>query len=250
MDRVICVAVNIFNRSFGKPKEQANSKALATLDKVNSNTLDMLEKKEEVLVKKAEDEYWRIKKFVKANNDKAAIRALDKKNKYEQQIEHLRNFQMRILDQMIMLKAAIATTDTFDALRTGAAAMKAMQKATNIDDVDKTMDEINEQTENMKQIQGALSAPLGAFADFDEDELEAELEELEVAELESQLLDPLAAPPVHPVQAPANRPATRPAPQKATAEDDELVARQAGNTPFFPLRTFLAKLLHWILVQL
>ena len=38
----------------------------------------------------------------------------------------------------------------------------------NIDDVDKTMDEINEQTENMKQIQEALSNPIGASADFDE----------------------------------------------------------------------------------
>lgn len=38
----------------------------------------------------------------------------------------------------------------------------------NIDDVDKTMDEINEQTENMKQIQEALSAPIGAAADIDE----------------------------------------------------------------------------------
>lgn len=30
------------------------------------------------------------------------------------------------------------------------------------------MDEINEQTENMKQIQEALSTPLGSAADFDE----------------------------------------------------------------------------------
>lgn len=30
------------------------------------------------------------------------------------------------------------------------------------------MDEINEQTENMKQIQEALSNPIGASADFDE----------------------------------------------------------------------------------
>ncbi|MBO8584199.1 Snf7 family protein, partial [Staphylococcus aureus] len=90
-------------------------------------------------------------------------------------------------------------------------AMKAMQKATNIDDVDKTMDEINEQTENMKQIQDALSAPIGAAADFDEDELEAELEELEGAELEEQLLQPattLPAPLVQPV--PADRQRTRP----------------------------------------
>jgi charged multivesicular body protein 4A/B len=32
--------------------------------------------------------------------------------------------------QMIMLEAAKATTETVDALRTGAAAMKAVQKAT------------------------------------------------------------------------------------------------------------------------
>ncbi|CAN6906396.1 unnamed protein product, partial [Brassica oleracea] len=69
---------------------------------------------------------------------------------------------------MIMLEGAKATTETVDALRTGGATMKAMQKATNIDDVDKTMDEINEQTDNMKQIQDALSAPFGSAADFDE----------------------------------------------------------------------------------
>jgi len=42
--------------------------------------------------------------------------------------------------------------------------------------------------------------------------------------LESQLLEPVAAPPVH---VPANKQPTRPAPQKATAEDDELAALQA-----------------------
>lgn len=59
-----------------------------------------------------------------------------------------------------------------------------------------------------------------------QDELEAELEELEGAELESQLLEPVAAPPSHPVHVPTKQPA-RPAPQKATAEDDELAALQA-----------------------
>uniref|UniRef100_A0A0E0B0G8 Uncharacterized protein n=1 Tax=Oryza glumipatula TaxID=40148 RepID=A0A0E0B0G8_9ORYZ len=192
-----------------------------------SLTLDMLEKKEKVLEKKAAAELERAKEFSKAKNKRAAIQSLKRKKLYEQQIEQLGNFQLRIHDQMIMLEAAKATTETVDALRTGAAAMKAMQKATNIDDVDKTMDEINEQTENMKQIQDALSAPLGASADFDEDELEAELEELEGAELESQLLEPVAAPPVHPVQVPGTRIPTRPAPQKASAEEDELAALQA-----------------------
>ncbi|XP_048618715.1 vacuolar protein sorting-associated protein 32 homolog 1-like [Brassica napus] len=110
------------------------------------------------------------------------------------------------------------------------------------------MDEINEQTDNMRQIQDALSAPFGS--DFDEvnfpfiptityfyqifstlsvweklqDELEAELEELESAELEEELLEP-----VRPVQnLPEGKQPARPATQKKqTAYEDELAALQA-----------------------
>ncbi|KAL8119998.1 hypothetical protein AgCh_017216 [Apium graveolens] len=58
-------------------------------------------------------------------------------------------------------------------------------------------DETREQTENMKQIQEALATPIGATADFDEDELEAELKELESAELEEESLQPVGkAPPI------------------------------------------------------
>ncbi|KMZ66921.1 hypothetical protein ZOSMA_281G00020 [Zostera marina] len=185
-------------------------------------TLEMLEKKEHVLVKKAGVEVERAKEFTRAKNKRAAIQCLKRKRLYEQQVEQLGNFQLRIHDQMIMLEGAKATTETVDALRTGAAAMKAMQKATNIDDVDKTMDDINEQTENMKQIQEALSTPIGAASDFDEDELEAELEELEGAELEEQLLEPPIVVPRPSVPQP-----TRPTPQKNTAEEDEFAALQA-----------------------
>ncbi|KAM7274904.1 hypothetical protein ACFE04_016770 [Oxalis oulophora] len=213
----------MFNRIFGKPKQETN--ALATLDKLNE-TLDMLEKKEKVLLKKVSAEVERAKEFAKSRNKRAAIQCLKRKRLYEQQIEQLGNFQLRIHDQMIMLEGAKATTETVDALRTGAATMKAMQKATNIDDVDKTMDEINEQTENMKMIQEALSTPLGAAADFDEDELEAELEELEGAELEEQLLQPATQAPAAPVHATPSRPQAQPA-RNRTKEDDELAALQA-----------------------
>uniref|UniRef100_A0A6N2N528 Uncharacterized protein n=1 Tax=Salix viminalis TaxID=40686 RepID=A0A6N2N528_SALVM len=240
----------MFNRLFGKPKQETN--ALATLDKLNE-TLEMLEKKEKVLAKKAAAEVEKAKEFTRGKNKRAAIQCLKRKRLYEQQIEQLGNFQLRIHDQMILLEGAKATTETVDALRTGASAMKAMQKATyvpiisvkcisgifthgvlivfggnvftlvvtvpklNIDDVDKTMDEINEQTENMKQIQEALSTPIGSAADFDEDELEAELEELEGAELEEQLLQPATTAPAAAVHVPAGR---KPIPQKRTAEEE------------------------------
>ncbi|KAJ7973744.1 vacuolar protein sorting-associated protein 32-like 2 [Quillaja saponaria] len=213
----------MFTRIFGKTKQETN--ALMTLDKLNE-TLEMLEKKEKVLVRKASVEVEKAKDYTKAKNKRAAIQCLKRKRLYEQQIEQLGNFQLRIHDQMIMLEGAKATTETVDALRTGAKAMKDMQKATNIDDVDKTMDEINEQTENMKTIQEALSNPF-SMTDFDEDELEAELEELEGAELEEQLLQPATTAPAAPVQVPAGRQPARPAPQKHTAEEDELAALQA-----------------------
>ncbi|KAI3812510.1 hypothetical protein L1987_17220 [Smallanthus sonchifolius] len=142
----------MFARLFGKPKEDAN--AVTTLEKL-SETLDMLEKKENVLLKKAAAEVERAKEFTRAKNKKSqqytasAIQCLKRKKLYEQQVEQLGNFQLRIHDQMIMLEGAKATTETVDALRTGAQTMKAMHKAMNIDDVDKTMDEINEQSENL-----------------------------------------------------------------------------------------------------
>ncbi|XVF88671.1 hypothetical protein PTKIN_Ptkin19aG0069200 [Pterospermum kingtungense] len=214
----------MFNRLLGKPKQEIN--VPLTLEKL-TETLEMLEKKENVLLKKAAAEVEKAKEFAKNRDKRAAINCLKRKRLFEQQIEHLANYQLRIHDSMIQLEGAKATTETVDALRTGAAAMKAMQKATNIDDVDKTMDEINEQTENMRQIQEALATPIGAAADFDEDELEAELEELEGAELEEQLLQPATTAPAVPVQVPAGRQPARPVPQKHTAEEDELAALQA-----------------------
>lgn len=60
-----------------------------------------------------------------------------------------------------------------------------------------------------------------------QDELEAELEELEGAELEEQLLQPATTAPAAPVHVPAGRLPARPIPRKNTAEEDELAALQA-----------------------
>ncbi|KAF8047804.1 hypothetical protein N665_2822s0002 [Sinapis alba] len=204
----------MFTRLFSKLK-QKKTKTLQTLEKLNE-TLGILEKKETLLLKRVAEEVERAKDFTRAKNKRAAMLCLKRKRVYEQQVEQLGNYQLRIHDQMIMLEGAKATAETVEALRRGASAMKAMQKAKNIniEDVDKTMNEINEQTDNMRQIHDALSAPFGS--DFDEDELEAELEELESAEVEQE--------PVRPVQNLLARPATQ---KKQTAYEDELAALQA-----------------------
>ncbi|PNX84242.1 vacuolar sorting-associated protein 32-like, partial [Trifolium pratense] len=62
-------------------------------------TLEMLEKKEKVLLKKASAEVEKAKEFTRAKNKRAAIQCLKRKRLYEQQVEQLGNFQLRIHDQ-------------------------------------------------------------------------------------------------------------------------------------------------------
>ena len=45
-----------------------------------------------------------------------------------------------------------------------------------IDDVDRVLDEINDQADQMRQIQDAMGQPIGMAADYDEDDLLGELE--------------------------------------------------------------------------
>lgn len=220
--------MSIFSRYFGKEKRNPTS-TLDTLDKMNE-TLDMLVKKENVLLKKASMEQEKAKNFSKVKNKRAAIQCLKRKRMYEHHVEQLGNYQLRIHDQMIMLEGVKATSDTVNALKDGASIMKQMNKETNIDNVDSIMDDINEQTESMKQIQDALSAPIGAAAEFDDDELILELEELseaELAESKEELADDLLKPPTTnrqpQIHIPEVSPSVRSNPQIAN-DDAEIAA--------------------------
>ncbi len=169
----------------------------------------------------------------------AALQCLKRKKMYEAQADQLANQQLRIHDQKIMLEGAKATTETVAAMRTGAQAMKKLQKETNIEDVDKTLDDIMDQTENMRQINEALGQPIGIAAEIDEDDLDAELQELEAEELDRQLMEPAVPPSIERHQAQAQQQASRPAPlpqeslpavptgKIQSKEDDELAALEA-----------------------
>merc|ERR1719414_135151 len=70
-----------------------------------------------------------------------------------------------------------------------AKALKAAHKNMNVDDVHDLMDDVAEQQEIANEISDAISAPVGFGNDVDEDDLMAELEELEQETLDEQLLD-------------------------------------------------------------
>ncbi len=90
------------------------------------------------------------------------------------------------------------------------------------------MDDISEQQEVAQEIAEAISNPVGFGQDVDEDELLAELEELEQEELDAQLLDVGPTPAAALPEAPTAEPASRAKPAKAkAAEDDDLAELEA-----------------------
>ncbi len=154
----------------------------------NTKTLEMLEKREALLIKKISAELEKAKAFNRSGNKRAALQCLKRKKLYESQCEVVANQQLKLQEQMIVLEGSKATAETFNALKSGAGAMKQLAKETDVDKVDKVMDEISDQTEKMRQVNEALGQQVGYAAELDEDELEAELAELDALDVEDALL--------------------------------------------------------------
>merc|ERR1719443_1482700 len=79
-------------------------------------------------------------------------------------------------------------------MKTSANAMKATIKESDIDKADELMEDINEAMDQVNEMNEAMSQPLGQVMDDDELEAElAELEELEADELLTGMAEPQQA---------------------------------------------------------
>jgi len=103
------------------------------------------------------------------------------------------------------------------AMRQGAQALKTVHKQLDMSKIDDTVEEIREQMEITQQIANAISDPLNLGLDgLDEEELNAEL-----ADLEQEVLDErLSGADRVPVASPVSKVAATPA-KTVTVEDEE-----------------------------
>ncbi|KAI3426483.1 hypothetical protein D9Q98_008849 [Chlorella vulgaris] len=144
------------------------------------------------LGEKAALELGRAKESAKRGNKRAALMALRRKRLYEQQLEQIETSIMRLSEQQLGLEGVRVTAETVSAMQAGAQASKAA--ALGVEQVDSVLEELAEQTEQLRQVQDVLGTPLGMAAEVDDDELAAELEEMEAAQLEEACLQAAAAP--------------------------------------------------------
>lgn len=148
----------------------------------------MLSKKSEFLEKKIEKELTAAKKHG-MKNKRAALMALKRKKRLEKQLAQIDGTLSTIEFQREALENAQTNTEVLKNMSFAAKALKTAHQSLDVDDIHDMMDDIQEQNEIAEEISGALSQPIGFAQELDEDDLLAELEELEQEELESDLLE-------------------------------------------------------------
>ncbi|CAH1779375.1 unnamed protein product [Owenia fusiformis] len=153
-------------------------------------TEEMLMKKSDFLEKKIELELTTAKTFAR-NKDKkrVALQALKRKKRYEKQLQQIDGTLSTIEFQREALENASTNTEVLKVMGVAANAMKAAHKELDVDKVHDLMDDVAEQHELADEISSAISTQVGFGDPVDDDDLMAELEELEQEQLDQDLLN-------------------------------------------------------------
>lgn len=118
-----------------------------------------------------------------------ALFAMKRKKLYEQEFDKIQNVKMTLETQVINLESAAQNAQTFKAMQQGTQTMQKIRTEVGIEKVDDIMDEIKEEMELAQEINQAIAQPVDPLM-TDEDELLEELNMLETADLEAELLKP------------------------------------------------------------
>ena len=114
---------------------------------------------------------------------------MKRKKLYEQEFDKIQNVKMTLETQVINLESAAQNAQTFKAMQQGTQTMQKIRTEVGIEKVDDIMDEIKEEMEMAQEINQAIAQPVDPLM-TDEDELLEELNMLETADLEAELLKP------------------------------------------------------------
>ncbi|KAK9899100.1 hypothetical protein P389DRAFT_43997 [Cystobasidium minutum MCA 4210] len=213
----------------GKRAPPTKDATRETIVELRQHLLTM-EKKDDFLTKKIEEETQKAKNalLTGGTNGKAvATAALRRKKTHEAELEKLYGMRATIEAQVNAIENANMNMETMNAMKRGKDILKGIHGNLNIDKVEQEMEDIREQMELGAEISAAISNPVAMGQDMDEDELRAELEELEQETLDAQLEG------AHPVpmhspgsKTPASRLPSVPTTRTTEEEDEDAELRE------------------------
>ncbi|XP_062841987.1 charged multivesicular body protein 4c [Trichomycterus rosablanca] len=186
-------------------------------------TEEMLTKKQNYLERKIEHELMTAKKHG-TKNKTAALQALKRKKRLEQQLTQIDGTLSTIEFQREALENANTNTEVLNNMSYAAKAIKGVHKNIDLDNIDTLMADITEQQQIAQEISEAISMPYGD--QYDEDELLAELNELELEEFE----DTARLPSVPTSKLPSTRPSKGTVSKKKVEDEDDMQMLAAWAT--------------------
>ncbi|XP_055490206.1 charged multivesicular body protein 4b-like isoform X1 [Leucoraja erinacea] len=177
------------------------------------DTEQMLSKKQEYLENRIGKELDIARKNG-TRNKRAALQALKRKKRLEKQLAQIDGTLSTIEFQREALENANTNTEVLKSMGYAAKAMKTAHEHMDLDKIDEMMQNITEQQEIAQEISDAISRPAAFASEFDEDELLAELEELEQEELNKKMTKGLPKVPT------TNLPSRQAKAKKKTRDED------------------------------
>jgi len=187
----------MFGRLFGNSSGSSSGKGQRSAPKPTANlnnsiqqlrqAVVTLDKREVHLEKKIQTCINSAKAKSKKRDKRGALHQLKIKKGYEKQLNSIQGKKLNLETQIMALEDAHLNKETLNAMKASANAMKATMNEDEIDKVDDVMEDLNEQMDMIQEMNEAMSQPIGA--DIDEDELDAELAELEDLEADELLHD-------------------------------------------------------------
>ncbi|KAM6927328.1 charged multivesicular body protein 4b isoform 2-T2 [Xenentodon cancila] len=211
--------MSLFGKLFGSSGKGGKAPTPQEAIQRLRETEEMLAKKQDFLEKKIDQELMTAKKNG-TKNKRAALQALKRKKRYEKQLAQIDGTLSTIEFQREALENANTNTEVLKNMGFAAKAMKAAHENMDIDKVDDLMAEITEQQEVAQEISDVISKPIGFGEEYDEDELMAELEELEQEELDRNLLEIKGTDDVTLPSVPSTSLPSRPGKKEEEDEDD------------------------------
>lgn len=174
----------------GGPQGPKNSTAMQSVD----DAIDLLEKKEALLQKKADAELAKAKEWHSKKNTSRALECMKRKKTYEEQMSRLTAQKTNLETQRFALENQQLNLELVNAQKKAAEELKKSNKKLNADKIEDQMDSLMEEMDKANQVSEALANPIDVNAGaVDEDELMMELEmELNNGEQEGEDSDLIA----------------------------------------------------------
>ena len=153
-------------------QEEGNIKIIGIL----RDQIELLEKRNGFIEKKKISLVNEAKQKLNGGDKKGALLILNQKKKVESEIEKNQGTQLLLENQLSALECATINKEVITSLMVGNKAIKQINQDLSPEKIDDLMDDIQEETENYKAIQDAMTQPLQQI--YDDDELLQELDEI------------------------------------------------------------------------